>query len=1797
MTFKKTLLASSIIAAQASIVPVAIAQTTITNTVTAEQSSQPGGLTIGNTGVIDIFSVSGFDVGVRVTTPTGDITNNNIIEIVQDVPNSTSGGDGIYLEGVNYTGTITNNGSIDSDISGIALDNQAVMTGNIINTATGIITGDKAGLGAAAIRIEQRVDPTCDMSCGSELTGGLPNQPVLNGSITNSGVIQANTGNAIDIVVGQVTGGISNSGASGLITSTSGVGINIESGQLSGGINNAPASVIRGSSGIVVSVNNTYFHPSTLDGGINNAGTIEGTLNAAIAIINGGVLNGGISNNAGGNIEGGPVGILADNAQLNGGISNAAGGLIRGDIDGIYMTFSNLTGGIDNSGDIDGDNGIGVLLEDGVTLTGGITNNLGGTIAGLAGVQLVDTTVDSISNAGSIVASGVPSTTESSSTGLSLLSGSTVTGSITNTGSISSSIGTAVLLADSTVNGAINNAAGGSIAGVEGGMTVFQSTVTGGISNSGTISSPGPETGEFVGYGLDVQLSSVGAITNTATGTITGGFILDESAMTGSFTNAGTLQGAMAGGDGYVLRGANSTQGELINSGTITGDGGISVEDGAVFTSAITNSGTISGSDAAIALDNGSGITTLNNTASGIIQGGSFGAIIVLDTLSSITTINNDGTINGQTNFGAGGGSFNNTGTAGDLLGVGAVVNSGTLGNVQFAPGGGSFVSTAGTVGNVTDVIGAVSNAGTVGNVAFGAAGGTFTNTGSAGDIIDADAVINTGAMLGDVNLVTTGGSFSNGSGSVGNVVNVNGDVSNGGGLASLTYMMGGSGTVTNTGTITGNLSGTTAVINSGNLGDVFMAPAGGSFTNNAGTVGNVSNVIGAASNAGTVGNVDFGMAGGSFTNTGSAGDIINANAVTNTGATLGDVTLVMAGGSFSNGPGTVGNVSNVTGDVINDGVLASLSYVDGGAAALDNSGTIGGAITGNTAVINSGTLGDVVLAMAGGSFTNNAGTVGNVSNVAGAASNAGSVGNVGFGATGGTFTNTGSAGDIINANSVINNGGMMGDAVLATAGGSFTNAAGTVGNVSNVAGPANNAGTVGNVSFSSAGGSFNNGGIAGDISGANGVINTGASLGNVTLVATGGNFSNGTGSVGNVSNVTGNVNNDGTLSSLSYIAAGGALTNAGTITGAVTGSTAVTNSGSLGDVTLAAAGGSFSNLGGTAGNISNVSGNAINGGNGVIGNLSFVGGGGSFDNTGTAGNISNATSVFNFGGSIGDIALNNGSYVALRGNSGAVTGASLIRVGIDPQTPGASISTINGDLTFNGSLVVEANGTETGVAQFSQLAVTGDADVRGAGVYIAIQSGFDLFSDGYALNVLTAGGTLLSDVDTATGCDTSEAAADPDCLDDAIGGIDVTDNSSAIEFEVIQRGQILTASIGEINFAPALPPAIERTKGGQNVDRVADSLNTIALKGDPALQGSRLSGVATQLALLPRETTEDEIAYAEALRSLNPDTVEGGSLGAMQADAVAASTVDNRMTSLRGYYGFSGAVAGDPLGVNGFWLQAYDNETDQSVRDAVDGFDASTFGFALGFDAPLSDRIDAGMALSYADTDVDMKLEDRNSMSIDSYRFTTYGSYNGDKYYFDGQFAYAQNDYESVRVVDESLTPGETVIAKGQHDGDQYNFRIRGGLPLAFESGWFVTPKAEMNYTYLREDSYSETGAGNVGLDISTEDVEVLVLGVGFKAAYPYTTANEVTWIPEISIDYMYDTVGDEVEVDSNFVGVTGAAFITNGANVEKESWKFGLKLRTFSQGNFSFAVGYDYVDKTDYESESISGTLRYDF
>ncbi|MBV1928368.1 MAG: autotransporter domain-containing protein, partial [Gammaproteobacteria bacterium] len=191
-------------------------------------------------------------------------------------------------------------------------------------------------------------------------------------------------------------------------------------------ISNSGAIVGSGISGIVVSAG------STVSGAITNnvTGTISGA-NFGIGLA--GAVQSGVAN--AGSITGlSEDGILVygASASVTGGIVNVANASILGEDSGILIALGATVDTIGNSGSVVGTTEAGIALISAGTVTGALTNTLGGTITGESAGILVD----DVSVIGSgIINAGVITATDTAGTGIKITTNSSV-GSVTNSGTI-----------------------------------------------------------------------------------------------------------------------------------------------------------------------------------------------------------------------------------------------------------------------------------------------------------------------------------------------------------------------------------------------------------------------------------------------------------------------------------------------------------------------------------------------------------------------------------------------------------------------------------------------------------------------------------------------------------------------------------------------------------------------------------------------------------------------------------------------------------------------------------------------------------------------------------------------------------------------------------------------------------------------------------------------------------------------------------------------------------------------------------------------------------------------------------------------------------------------------------------------------------------------------------------------------------------------------------------------------------------------------------------------------------------
>jgi uncharacterized protein with beta-barrel porin domain len=460
------------------------------------------------------------------------------------------------------------------------------------------------------------------------------------------------------------------------------------------------------------------------------------------------------------------------------------------------------------------------------------------------------------------------------------INGGTVTGTLTNTGTVNfsggamngnvnnSTGGVFQVFGATTSNSAFTNATASSLLSIAGsGSIVIDGIGSGygfGLVNSGAAASGGGVTlaanGYLrVGYGIQnnagadivnagtinsggallAYADNLGNIANTGTGTFVG---LVANGSSGTIGNTGTWNGELKDNQNITTSNAVDNQnvwtgdatnhGNLHNSGTwtttTTGTGFRNSADGIVSQTAGTIDATLGGFSN---IGNSAAHSAIVNFSGGAINGaitnGAFGTFNVLGSVTSDTTFDNSAA-SSLLSLGSGasytlGGLLTNAGTV--LVGNGATLTA-TAGGITNAAGGTITVNAGGTiVDDLTNAGTVVNNGAYVANVASNT--GTITNAG----IWTGDLLSNTGSI------VNSGGATWNG------------DAANGGTLLNAGTLNGNltnlAGTTTNTGTITGGVSVNGGMLTGDGSTGALTVTSGGRFAPGNGTPGTSATVNG----------------------------------------------------------------------------------------------------------------------------------------------------------------------------------------------------------------------------------------------------------------------------------------------------------------------------------------------------------------------------------------------------------------------------------------------------------------------------------------------------------------------------------------------------------------------------------------------------------------------------------------------------------------------------------------------------------------------------------------------------------------------------------------------------------------------------------------------------------------------------------------------------------------------------------------------------------------------------------------
>jgi uncharacterized protein with beta-barrel porin domain len=396
---------------------------------------------------------------------------------------------------------------------------------------------------------------------------------------------------------------------------------------------------------------------------------------------------------------------------------------------------------------------------------------------------------------------------------------------------------------------------------------------------------------------------------------------------------------------------------------------------------------------------------------------------------------------------------------------------------------------------------------------------------------------------------------------------------------------------------------------------------------------------------------------------------------------------------------------------------------------------------------------------------------------------------------------------------------------------------------------------------------------------------------------------------------------------------------------------------------------------------------------------------------------------------------------------------------------------------------------------------------------------------------------------------------------------VNTTDNSLLVDFTLEKNGDNLNTVVHRNSIS-----SVVAGLGGSN-----------AVSAGRALDDAMATATGTMRTYLDKLVTLPTAeAMNRAIKEITPIGASAGSQAAMNSGASMSALVQNRQSSV------SGLSSGDlSFSDRNIWFKPFGSRTKQDNYNNKNGFTANTYGFGFGFDGEYATKKRVGISFMYSKSDVDVNDVAQNS-DINSFTLMGYGNQPliDDKTTLSYQVAYTRQNIESTRTI--TTVP---VTASADYSMKSYLASVNVARLYQYNNKFSFTPSVKSTYQYLSAPSYSESGAGNLGLNVNGFHDSSFIVGLGSNINY--SIARDMNFNVDISLDY--DFTNDGTTINSSFEG-GNVVFATKGIENKPLIYNLGAGFSKQLRKNLSFDLKYNFSGRGgDYKNHSAYATFTY--
>lgn len=263
--------------------------------------------------------------------------------------------------------------------------------------------------------------------------------------------------------------------------------------------------------------------------------------------------------------------------------------------------------------------------------------------------------------------------------------------------------------------------------------------------------------------------------------------------------------------------------------------------------------------------------------------------------------------------------------------------------------------------------------------------------------------------------------------------------------------------------------------------------------------------------------------------------------------------------------------------------------------------------------------------------------------------------------------------------------------------------------------------------------------------------------------------------------------------------------------------------------------------------------------------------------------------------------------------------------------------------------------------------------------------------------------------------------------------------------------------------------------------------------------------------------------------------------------------------------------------------------DSKKTLNSGEIGYDGDHYGVVVGFDQNLNDNLNMGLAFAYTNSDIDSKTSIKHNLDVDTYQVMFYGDLTpsqNSKVDFIASVGVAKNEGKrEVSLAKETF--------KSKYDSKIFGLSLGYGYDLNINDTFTLTPYAKADYSYVKNDGYTESGDSNLRLKVDSSDYNSLFMQAGLKGELKASDMVKLFAKAGIGVD----TLDNKSDVNAAFVGANKYKFNIKADNKGNVAGLVNLGLAYTPTQNFEINAVYGGEFRDKYNNQIFNLGLNYKF